>query len=103
METKYGRLPSSCFETYQGSLVGRIYLIIPLKEEGCPTLKEHIERINRELHGMVELAGSCSPHVMTIICLLENLLNEDNFETFRHDVFRCCDLASKLCGGGDHA
>lgn len=103
METKYGRLPSSCLDSYLKSLVGRIYLIVPLKEENCPTLKEHIERINRELYGLMELVDSDSPYVITMVCLLENLINEDDFNVLRHDVFRCCDLASKLQGGDLHA
>lgn len=103
METKYGRLPSSCLDSYRKSIVDRIYLIIPLKEQCCPTLKEHIERINREICGMMGFFTSCPPHAMTLVCLLENLINEDDFDTFRHDVFRCCDLASKLCGGDGHA
>lgn len=99
METKYGHLPFSTFEKYRKSIVDKIYILIPLKEENCPTLQNYIERLNRELCGMMEFVAGHEDYVLTTICLLENLITEENFNIFKHDVFRCCELISKAYGG----
>lgn len=99
METKYGKLPSSSFENYRKSIIDKIWILIPLKEEQCPTLQNYIERLNRELCGMTKFILNHDEYIMTTICLLENLITEENFETYKHDVFRCCELVSKAYGG----
>lgn len=99
METKYGQLPFSTFETYRKSMVDKIYILIPLKEQDCPTLQNYIERIIRELCGMIEFLSKQESSIFTTICLLENLITEEDFDTFKHDVFRCCELVSNAYGG----
>lgn len=99
IDTKYGDVPSSAFENYRKSIVDRIWLLIPLKEEGCQTIPSYIERLNRELCGMMKFAVSKNEYIMTVISLLENLRTETDFATYRHDVLRCCELIAKVCGG----
>ena len=102
MDTKYGQLPSSAFEHYRKSMIDRIWLLIPLKEEDCPTLQKNIERLNRELCGMTNLVAKHDEYIISAICLLENLLTENDFKTYKHDVFRCCELVSKAYGGDEN-
>lgn len=99
MDTKYGKLSSDSFSNYRKSMVDRIWLLIPLKEEQCPTLQNYIERINRELFGMLKFIQNHDEYVFSTICLLENLISIEDFDTYKHDVFRCCDLISKAYGG----
>lgn len=99
METKYGNIPSSSFEKYRKSMIDKIWLLIPLKEEGCATLDSYIERVNRELSGMMNCLVNHEEYIMTVMCLLENLKTEENFKTYKHDVFRCCELIKSAIGG----
>ena len=101
METKYGSYPSLPFSEYKKSLINRIWCLIPLREEKCTTINKNIERINRELIGFIDVAGDEQKYVITVIHLLENLADEKDFNVYRSDVLRCCELIGKI-GGDDH-
>ncbi len=96
MKTKYGRIPSPAFNDYRDSLINRIWILLPLKEEQCPTLKNNIERLNRELHGMLATGVEHNKYILTVINLLENAISEENFEAYRSDILRCCELVKKF-------
>ena len=102
MKTKYGDIPSSAFEEYQASLINRIWILLPLREENCPTLKNNIERINRELHGMIAIGADYNKYIITVMNLLENAISEQDFEAYRSDILRCCELTKRFNSGGDH-
>ena len=99
MNTKYGHISPTSFKKYQDSLISRIWVLLPLKEESCSTLREKIERLCRELHGMLESNSQHSDYIITVMHLLENLITEDDFSAYRSDVLRCCELVKKF--GGD--
>lgn len=99
IETKYGEISSNNFLNYRKSIIDRIWLLIPLKEEKCPTIPSYIERINRELCGMMKFTAKHDEYIMSVVSLLENLITEKNFNTYRHDVLRCCELIEKAYGG----
>lgn len=102
METKYGQVPYPAFNDYRDSLINRIWILLPLREENCSTLKENIERLNRELNGLVKVASNHNKYVLTIINLLENAITESDFAAYRSDILRCCELAKKLDGGDEN-
>lgn len=99
MKIKYGQVPSSIFNDYRDSLINRIWILLPLREEKCPTLKENIERINRELNGLLKISSNHNKYVLTMMSLLENAISEEDFTAYRSDILRCCELAKKLDGG----
>lgn len=98
MKTKYGTVPSPVFNDYRDSLINRIWILLPLKEEQCNTLTENIERLNRELNGLLKLASTHNKYILTIMSLLENAMIETDFSAYRSDILRCCELAKKLDG-----
>lgn len=99
MKTKYGDIPSSVYKDYCDSLINRIWILLPLKEENCPTIKENIERLNRELYGMIKIGIQDNCYILTIMNLLENSIYEENFKAYRSDILRCCELVKKMYGG----
>lgn len=99
MKIKYGQVPSPIFNDYRDSLINRIWILLPLREEKCPTLKENIERINRELNGLLKISSNHNKYVLTMMSLLENAISEEDFAAYRSDILRCCELAKKLDGG----
>lgn len=99
MNTKYGQVPSSIFNDYRDSLINRIWILLPLREEKCTTLKENIERINRELNGLLKVEAHHNKYILTMMSLLENAITEEDFMAYRSDILRCCELAKRLDGG----
>lgn len=83
------------------SLSNRIWQLIPLREEKCTTLFDNIDRLNRELNGLMKISNSSDDRIITVMCLLENLKEEKNFKTYKADVFRCCDIIRKIAANGD--
>lgn len=101
MHTKYGDYSSMSLEDYKQSLINRVWCLIPLREEKCPTINQNIERLNRELHGLIGVCGEQNKYIISIIHLLENSLNEDDFQVYRSDILRCCELIKKIGGAND--
>lgn len=99
MITKYGECPTVSFSEYKKSLINRIWCLIPLREENCKTIRKNIERINRELNGLLSVNLHDDKYLITIINLLENIIDEDDFQIYRADVLRCCELVKRLDGG----
>ncbi len=101
MHTKYGDYSPASFSNYKRSLIDRIWCLIPLREEKCQTINSNIERLNRELNGLLEVGGIEDKYVLTVIHLLENLAHEPDFKVYRADVLRCCELIGKIGGVAD--
>ena len=99
MGVKYGQIPSPIFNDYRDSLINRIWILLPLREENCSTLKENIERLNRELNGLMKINSNHNKYILTMMTLLENAITEQDFSAYRSDILRCCELAKKLDGG----
>lgn len=94
MITKYGTITDLQFDRYKKSVIGRIYAILPMKEENVPTVREYIEGLNRELVGSLEVFTRCE-RVLSVVCLLENIVNEPNHTVYRKDVLRCCNIIAE--------
>ena len=93
-------LPVS-LERHGIALSNRIWQLIPLREEKCTTLFDNIDRLNRELNGLMKIAKNSDDRIITVMCLLENLKEEKNFKIYKADVFRCCDIIRKIAANGD--
>lgn len=96
VETKYGQVSNHALKDHYISLSNRIWQLIPLREEKCKTLHDNIDRLNRELSGLVKIINDADDRIITVMCLLENLKDEDDFKIYKADVFRCCDIVRKL-------
>lgn len=92
MKTKYGTVPSPILSDYCDSLINRIWILLPLREENCSTLSNSIARLNRELHGMIAVGRGSNKYLLTVMHLLENAATEENFDAYRSDILRCCEL-----------
>lgn len=95
MKTKYGEITSCQFDRYRSSLIGKIYSILPMKEEKVSTVPEYIESINRELIKTIDIFEHCE-RVLTVVCLLESLINEENHDVYRKEVLHCCNIIARL-------
>lgn len=95
LQTKYGPLKEDNFNKYKRSVIGRIYAILPMKEEGANTVTEYIESLNRELVKNIDIFGPCE-HILSVVCLLEHLISEDDHAVYRKEVLHCCSIMSRI-------
>lgn len=95
MITKYGYIADEHFKKYINSIVGKIYAILPMKEEGVPTVEEYINSLNRELVENINVFKQ-SEHVLSVVCLLNNIIDEEDHSIYRKEVLHCCNIMSKV-------
>lgn len=97
IETKYGTVTREQFEKYKKSIIGRIYAILPMKEEGSNTVTEYINSLNRELINTIGLFDHCE-HIISVVCLLDWITTEENHTVYRKEILRCCNIISRIGG-----
>lgn len=98
MDTKYGQLPDESLFNYLDRVINSIFKCLPLKENECETLEQHLESTLRELIGNKKLILQLNNDALFLSLLgtLNNLIDEDNFKKYRSDIFKCIGLVNKL-------
>lgn len=93
--TKYGQITVEQYDKYRKSLINRIWAILPMKEENSSTLEQYIESLNSELMMNISVFEK-SEYIITVICLLEHVMIEQDHDVYRKEVLRCCNMLSRL-------
>lgn len=105
MNTKYGQLPDELLVAYLDGMIPMVYKMMPMKEHNVETLSLYIESTLRELIGEKKLVESLKyrKEFLSILGILESLLEQNSFQTFRSDVFKALKLIESLKSslGGD--
>ena len=66
-----------------------------MKEEGIDTISDYIGNLNRELIKTIDVFNNCE-RVISVVCLLESLIEETDHDLYRREVLHCCNIISKL-------
>lgn len=107
MKTTYGELPDELLVVYVDGLISKVFKILPMKEENFPTLSVYIQSLLRELVGANELVEELqlNQDFATLLNVLQSLLNENNIDNFRSDVFKSISTIKRIKSslGGDLA
>ena len=105
METKYGQLPDEMLVAYVDGMFAMVFKMMPMKQNGTETLSSYIEATLRELVGQKELVFALknNKEYQSILGTMESLLLQDDFQTFRSDIFKIMNLIKRLKSqlGGD--
>lgn len=98
IESNYGGLPKEVIEEYKDRLVGRIYKILPMKEEGVETWDVYIESLLFELVGYKDLIVGLNSNsdFISLLSVLESLIGEDDLAVIRKEVFKALGLVKKI-------
>jgi hypothetical protein len=98
MDTKYGKLPDEMLLAYVNGMISKVYKMMPMKQYGTETLPKYIESTLSEFVGQKELVDKLRNDeiFLTILGILENLLNQDDFKKFRSDIFKVINLIEKI-------
>jgi hypothetical protein len=100
MKTKYGYIPEESVISYLERLKGKVYKILPMKEEKCPTLDEYISNLIRELVSTSEVIESLKYEgdLLSLISTLDGLIGQEDFKAFRSDVLKSMTIIKKMVG-----
>jgi hypothetical protein len=99
METKYGFISDITVEVGLEGYIDKIFKILPMKEEQCPTLITYIQGLVREFNGNSSLMEGLlyEKEFLSLAGTLENLTDIDiSFEEFRSDVFKSISIVKKM-------
>lgn len=84
---------------YMGGLVNRFFKILPIKEEGEPTLKQYMQSLQREMLGCQSLIVLLKDddRYMSLLSILQYLIDNDtNIKTTKTEVFRAINILRQL-------
>jgi hypothetical protein len=99
MNTKYGKLSKITVEVGLEGYIDKIFKILPMREEKCPTLTIYIQGLIREFMGNSSLMDGLlyEKEFLSLVGTLENLISEEiKFEEFRSDVFKSISIVKKM-------
>jgi hypothetical protein len=98
MNTKYGQLPDEMLLAYVNGMIAKVWKTIPMKQVGTDSLPKYLEATLREFVGQKELIEQLknNEEFLTILGIMESLLNQDDFSKFRSDIFKVINLIEKL-------
>lgn len=79
-------------------LIGKVYKILPMKEEGCETLDQYISNLLRELVSNKDLMNDLKfeGELLSVINTLHGLIEQENFEEFRSDVLKSLGIIKNI-------
>lgn len=91
-------IPDQCVINYLDALVGKIYKILPMKEDGAEFLPQYIEWRIREMTAFRELICVVGEDAdfLSLILILYSLQAQEDIVSVRHDVFEAIRLCKKL-------
>ena len=89
MITKFGELDKNKIDVYLTRLIGRVFKIIPMNEEGCKTLDLYIDSLVREIFSNSFILQSDE---LLEICGTLKGINFESHKLMKSDVFKTIDL-----------
>ena len=98
IRSSYGNIPKEILEEYKDRLVGRVYKILPMKEEKVETWDAYIESLLFELVGHKDLIKGLDNNsdFISLLSILEGLIGEDDLEVIRREVFKSLNLVKEM-------
>lgn len=102
-----GNISDELLGNYIDSLVNCFFKILPMRENGEPSLKLYMEGFLREMVGCSNLIPALrkEPMYLTLLSILQSFIDNPDMELsdVKRDVFRaisvCNKLAKKVLGG----
>lgn len=98
IETKYGEIPNIILDEYKARLTGKIFKLLPMKEEGSKTWDIYLESLLSEMVGNKEMIEELrnNAEFLSLLGTLEGILGEDDVDIVRREVFKALDILKKM-------
>lgn len=97
------KLPEKALRSYLQILINKVYKILPMKEEQCPTLTSYLLSLKNEMIGCYNLwrVLEDKPQFLVVINIIEYLATEEYDETVcRREVFKAIRLIENIVKEG---
>ena len=99
MRVIYQEFPDSHMLNYYDFLIGKVFKVLPMKEENNSDLKKYLESLQREIIGNMTLISDlkCDGYFIALLNKIQFLIG-NNYENdvCKSTVFECIDLVKKL-------
>lgn len=93
------------YSSYIGCLIGKVFKILPLKEESSPeAVLAYCDSLWIEMSGAIKTFPEleCDPRYISLLNIIGYLtMNEVSLPRCRREVFRAIDIVNKMRDGGD--
>ena len=99
MSAEYPGIPQKSLENYLDGLVNQFFRILPLKENGEPSLNEYMRSLQFELLGCKVLFQDFDydPMYTALLSILSGLIaNERETREVKREVFKAISICKKL-------
>lgn len=98
IKTKYNPIPEKLCQNYFETLINRFYKILPLKEEGSPTITQYISSLLSEMTGNKELITLIREdgQYLSLLGSLESLIVCNDLKICKREVFKCIRIIEGL-------
>ena len=99
VQVKYGLIPDKLFVNYLNFLIGKVFKLLPMREQNDETLIKYMESLQRELIGNQELIARLknNANFLSFLGKIQYLINNEvDIKIFKKDVFDCITLINKL-------
>lgn len=99
INTKYGEIPTDVLISSLNRLTGKVFKILPMREENCDTLDEYVKNLLRELINTKSLIRSLKDEgdLLSLLSTLEGMTSNDvDLDICRSDVFKCMGIIKKM-------
>lgn len=99
MNTNYGKIPTRVVTSSLKRLTGKVFKILPMREEGCDTLDSYVENLLRELINTKSLVLELQDdgEFLSLLSTLKGLADNDiDVDVCRSDVFKCTNIIDKM-------
>lgn len=100
IKTNYEYIPDKMFVNYLDYLIGKVYKMLPMRENKDDTLVEYMESIIREMIGNQQLMGEIKydARFQSVINKLEYLTfkKDVDFKVFRKDILDSLPLLKEI-------
>lgn len=92
-------LPNELLENYFHNLVNQFFKILPMKEDGEPSLEEYMKSLLLELRGCTGIMAELNHDsmFMSLIATLQYLIDNDcETAVVKREVFKCITICKRI-------
>jgi len=82
-------------QKYFKDTIGKIFKILPLQEDGCPTLNKYIQMLQIELKGGKSFIVH-NQHFLQLLFCIEGITLLQDMSLLKPTVFKCIGLCEKI-------
>lgn len=98
MITKYGDIPDQMIVAYVNGMKGKIFKMLPMKENNIGSLNKYMNATLREFISSKEVVEYFKDNqdFLTLITIINSLINQNDIELFRSDFFKAMNLIERM-------